>query len=45
MTKLTLGTAMMQHPTFLEDEVLPDTADARLAEAAPLSAREGQAER
>ena len=36
MTKLTLGTAMMQHPTFLEDEVLPDTADARLAEAAPL---------
>ena len=36
MTRLTLGTAMMQHPTLAEDEVLPDTIDPRLEEAAGL---------
>ena len=36
MTRLTLGTAMMQHPTFEEGEVLPDSIEPRLAEAGPL---------
>ena len=38
MTQLTIGTAMMQHPSFERNEVLPDTIEPRLDEASALIA-------
>ena len=38
MQTITLGTAMMRHPTLSEDEVLPDTIEPRIQEAEPLLA-------